>query len=82
LGGELAIQLFLAMPMGLLLGTGLVGLTVNMMGSDLFRLPMVIYPSTFALAALLVAAGGLAFILLIRRWISGLDMVGALKTRE
>lgn len=82
LAGELAIQLLLAVPMGLLLGTGLIVILVKLMGSDLFRMPMVVYPSTFALAVLLVAAGGIAFILLVRRWIGGLDMVGALKTRE
>lgn len=82
LGGELGIQLLLAIPIGLSLGTGLVALTVKMMGSDLFRLPMVIEPSTFALAVILVAVGGLAFIVLIRTWIGGLDLVGALKTRE
>jgi putative ABC transport system permease protein len=82
LAGELGLQLALAIPAGLLMGAGFVWLSARMMESELFRIPVIFVSSTFTWGALLVMAGGLLVILLVRRWVSSLDLVGVLKTRE
>ena len=80
--GELAIVIFLALPLGMLMGWALVHMLVGALKSDQFFFPVVIQPRTFAMAALVVLAAGVASALVVRRRIDRLDMVSALKTRE
>ncbi|MFM8899393.1 MAG: ABC transporter permease [Burkholderiales bacterium] len=80
--GEMAIGIAVALPLGMLLGYGLVNLVVDLLKSDQFSFPVVIRPPTYAWAALAVLASGLASALVVRRRIDQLDMVAALKTRE
>jgi putative ABC transport system permease protein len=80
--GELALSIAVALPLGMLLGWGLVHLVVQLLKSDQFFFPVVILPRTYAWAALAVVAAGVASALIVRRRIDRLDMVAALKTRE
>jgi putative ABC transport system permease protein len=80
--GELAIAIAIALPLGMLLGWGLVHLISGLLASDQFFFPVVIRPPTYAWAALTVLAAGSASALVVRRRIDRLDMVAALKTRE
>jgi putative ABC transport system permease protein len=80
--GEMAISIAIALPLGMLLGYGLVNLVVDLLKSDQFSFPVVIRPPTYAWAALAVLASGVASALVVRRRIDQLDMVAALKTRE
>lgn len=80
--GELAVLVAVAIPVGCLLGYLLARLMVSQFGSDLFRLPFIIYPSTFAYAALIVIAASLCAALLVVRRVARLDLVSVLKTRE
>jgi putative ABC transport system permease protein len=80
--GELALAIAVALPLGMMLGHGLVRLVTGMLASDQFYFPVVIEPHTYALAALAVLAAGAASALVVRRRIDRLDMVAALKTRE
>ncbi len=80
--GELAIGIAMALPLGMLLGNGLVHLLAGLLKSDQFFFPVVIRPRTYAWAALCVLAAGVASALVVRRRIDRLDMVAALKTRE
>jgi putative ABC transport system permease protein len=80
--GELALVIALALPLGMLLGYGLVRLIADLMQSDQFLFPVVIRARTYAWAGLCVVAAGLASALVVRRRIDRLDMVAALKTRE
>ncbi len=80
--GEMAIELSAAVPLGLLLGRWLAGLSVRGMAADEFRLPFVITFGTYALAALVVVVASLASALQMRRLIDRLDLVEVLKTRE
>ncbi|MEQ1682938.1 MAG: ABC transporter permease [Burkholderiaceae bacterium] len=80
--GELAIVIVVALPLGMLLGTGLVHLIAELLKSDQFHFPVVIRARTHAWAALCVLAAGVASALVVRRHIDRLDMVAALKTRE
>jgi putative ABC transport system permease protein len=80
--GELAIGIAIALPLGMLLGNGLVHLIAGLLKSDQFFFPVVIRPRTYAWAALCVVVAGVASALVVRRRIDRLDMVAALKTRE
>jgi putative ABC transport system permease protein len=80
--GELALGIAIALPLGMLLGWSLTHEVVQLMRSDQFLFPVVIRPRTYAVAALCVAAAGVASALVVRRRIDSLDMVAALKTRE
>ncbi|RSZ56373.1 ABC transporter permease [Massilia atriviolacea] len=80
--GEMAIVIALALPLGMLLGRGLVGLIAELMKSDQLHFPLVIQASTYAWAALAVLATGVASALVVRRHIDNLKLVDVLKTRE
>jgi len=80
--GEQAIGIVVALPLGMLLGWGLVHLIAELLRSDQFLFPVVIQPRTYAWAALCVLAAAVASALVVRRHIDRLDMVAALKTRE
>ncbi len=80
--GEMAIAIAVALPLGMLLGFGLVHLISGLLASDQFFFPVVILPRTYAWAAIAVVAAGVASALVVRRRIDKLDMVAALKTRE
>jgi putative ABC transport system permease protein len=80
--GELAILTLAAIPIGILLATGLCTLFVKTWQTDLFRIPLVLEPSTFAYAALVVLVCSVLSALVVRTRINKLDLVGVLKTRE
>ena len=80
--GELALEILVALPLGGILGYWLSWAIVQMTHTDMFAIPIVIYPRTYAYAALAIVAAGVASALIVRRRIDRLDLVGALKTRE
>lgn len=80
--GELALQVVLAVPVGLLLGRGLVSLVVRTIHPERFRFPVVLSMRTYAVATLVVLAASTLSALLVRRRLDRLDLVGVLKTRE
>jgi len=79
---ELGAELLLALPIGALLGYALASLMMQLMSSDAIDFSVVIEPSTYASAALIVLAAGIASALLVRRQIDRLDLVAVLKVRE
>lgn len=80
--GEFAILLIAAIPIGWVLGWYLAYAVMAGVDSDLYRLPIIIQPSTYVFAALVVVIAGVATALLVRRRINHLDLVSVLKTRE
>ena len=80
--GELALEILVALPLGGILGYWLSWAIVRMSHTDMIVIPIVIFPRTYAYAALAIVAAGLASALIVRRRIDRLDLVGALKTRE
>jgi putative ABC transport system permease protein len=80
--GELAILAFLAVPLGLIMGYGLASVMAGSSQSELFRVPVVVEPSTYAYSALAVLVATLLSALLVRRRIDQLDLVEVLKARE
>lgn len=80
--GEMALQIAVALPLGMLLGWGLVHATAELLKSDQFFFPVVIQPRTYAMAALAILAAAAASAAVVRRRIHRIDMVSALKTRD
>lgn len=80
--GELALEIVLALPLGMWGGWLLANVIVQLIKTDEFFFPLVILPATYAYAALCVVIAGLVSALIVRRRIDQLDLVGVLKTRE
>jgi putative ABC transport system permease protein len=80
--GELGLQLLVAVPIGWLAGYGLSAFIVGLIQPETFRIPLIIEPRTYAFAALVVLAAGVASALIVRRQVDRLDLVAVLKTRE
>ena len=80
--GELAILTAAAIPAGLVLGYSMLAGMVTAYATELFRMPLVAEPGTFAWAsAAVVIAMGMSS-LVVRRKLNRLDLVEVLKTRE
>jgi len=80
--GELALLTLAAIPVGFLVGTGLVGILVLAFESDLYRLPLVLTPQNYAMGATVVIVSALLSGLLMWLRLGRLDLVAVLKTRE
>jgi putative ABC transport system permease protein len=80
--GEIAILAAPAIPLGLALGYRLAGLVATAMTGSRMHIPLIVSPSTYALAVLVFAASALISALVVRRRIDRLDLVEVLKARE
>lgn len=80
--GELGIITLSAIPLGFVVGYWLCAYIAQALASDLFRIPLVIEPKTYALAAAVVLASAAVSGLIVRHKLDHLDLVEVLKTRE
>jgi putative ABC transport system permease protein len=80
--GELAVYVFIAVPLGLVLGTGLAHLVGGMVDPETYRLPVVISGRTYAFSVAVTGAAALLSAMVVRRKLDRLDLIGVLKTRE
>jgi putative ABC transport system permease protein len=80
--GEMAVQVVLAIPLGLWLGQELSRGIAASMDPEIFRLPMVSSRSTWLFASGVLVAAGLLSGLLMHGRLSRLDLIGVLKARE
>jgi putative ABC transport system permease protein len=80
--GELAFLTLPAIPFGFLLGRGLCSLVARSLESDLFRVPVVLEPATYSLAAAVVVVSAFLSGLIVRRKLDHLDLVEVLKAKE
>ncbi len=80
--GEQGLLTLLGIPVGFLIGYGLALLIVYRFETDLFRLPLVVRPSTYLYTLAVVAAAAVLSALAVRRRIHRLDLIAVLKTRE
>ena len=79
--GELAVLTLAAIPVGFAFGYGLAAFAVTALATETQRIPLVVYPSTFAFAATIVLTASLLSGLIVRRHLDRLDLVAVLKTR-
>lgn len=80
--GELALVTLVAIPLGFLIGYWLCAYIAQALASDLFRVPLVIEPKTYSLAAAVVLASASISGLIVRHKLDHLNLVEVLKTRE
>jgi putative ABC transport system permease protein len=80
--GEQGLLTAFSVPLGFTLGYGICAALTAAMQTDLYRMPLVLNPNTYAIAVLIVtlASAGTGF--LIYRRLKHLDLVEVLKTRE
>lgn len=79
---EIGVQLIVALPLGLYLGYEASRGLARLHETEMFRIPVVVQPATYAWSAIVVLVAGVASALLVRRRIDALDLIGVLKTRE
>ena len=80
--GELAVLVVLALPAGLLFGRGLALLIMASFSTETVRLPILINPSTYSIAVIVVLSAALCSFALVSRMLGQLDLVGVLKARD
>lgn len=80
--GQSALLTVVALPLGCLAGVALAALITETMATELFRVPLVIDPSTFGVAMLIALAASAVSAALVRRRLARLDLIAVLKTRE
>ncbi len=80
--GELAALTLAAVPVGLLLGRLLCAYVAYSMQTDIFRIPLVIEPATYAQSAAVVMVSAAVSGMIVRHRLDHLDLVEVLKTRE
>jgi len=79
---ELGIIVLLAQPLGWVAGYWFSYAVTKGFESEAFRVPLVITPSTFTTASLIVFSAALFSALLVRSRIENLDLIRVLKTRD
>jgi putative ABC transport system permease protein len=79
---ELVILALVALPLGLLLGTGFATGIISMVNTETVRLPLVLTTRNYAFATLVVTAASTLSAVLVLRRLNQLDLVSALKAPE
>lgn len=80
--GELGLLTLIAIPLGLWLGEWMCYYIAHTMQNDLFRVPVVLVPQTYAFAATVVLVAALLSGLAVRRRLDQLDLIAVLKAAE
>ncbi len=80
--GELAVQVLVAIPIGLWLGNVWARGLMASVDPETYRLPITISAGTYAFATAVALGAGIASALLVRRKLDHLDLVAVLKSRE
>jgi putative ABC transport system permease protein len=80
--GQLAVQVVLALPIGMMCGHLLASLLMSSVDPEQFRFPVIVTPATYAFASLVVLGAAIATALVVRRKLDRIDIVSALKARD
>lgn len=80
--GELGLITLSAIPLGIALGYALVVFISLGYDTELFRIPVIVYRSTYGLAVAVVLVAAAASALVVRRHLDRLDLVSVLKARD
>lgn len=80
--GEIGLLTLAAIPVGFLFGSALTAYVAQAFSSDLYRIPLIVSPATYALAAAVVLVSFAITAVLIWHKLSRLDLIEVLKTRE
>jgi len=80
--GEMALQVLLALPLGVIFGKWLVLGLASTIDPEQWRMPVVLTPRSYAIAILVALVSALVSALFVRRRLDTLDLIAVLKTRE
>lgn len=80
--GETGLLALLAIPIGIGLGAVASHAYVGALETDLYKIPAVLTPRTYAIAACVVLGAAAVSAAIVRHRIHRLDLIGVLKTRE
>lgn len=80
--GEQTLLTLAGIPLGSAIGIGICAMLAELMNTELYRMPLILRPRTFAFAFLVIAAAVVLSGILILRRLYHLDLVRVLKTRE
>jgi putative ABC transport system permease protein len=80
--GELAVLTLVAIPLGLLMGSGLAKIATVALETETQKFPYVVYDSTYAFAATVTSLAACISALIVRRRLDELNLVAVLKSRE
>ncbi|WP_246594581.1 ABC transporter permease [Mameliella sediminis] len=82
LAGEVLLLALLAQPVGWWIGYGVARLMTEGFTSDLYAIPLVLEPGTFARASLIVLGAAVVSVALVAIRLGRLDLISVMKTRE
>jgi putative ABC transport system permease protein len=80
--GELAVLVLSALPLGMAIGYGFAAMTALAFDTELYRIPLIVEPRTYAFAVTVVLVSAVVSGLVVRRKLDHLDLVAVLKSRE
>lgn len=80
--GELVLLAVLALPIGLVLGSGLARAILAAVNTETVRLPLILTPANYAYAILVISLATAVSATLACRKLNRLDLVGVLKARD
>jgi putative ABC transport system permease protein len=80
--GELAVLTLVGIPLGLGLGYLFAALSALSLDTEVYRIPLVVRPATYAFATTVVLVAALISGLIVRRKLDHLDLVAVLKMKE
>ena len=80
--GELAVLVLASIPLGFLVGDGLIWFLVQGLQSDIYRVPMYMEPSAYAFCTLVTVVSAMLSALAVYWRIRKLNLIEVLKTRE
>jgi len=80
--GELTVVTLAAIPLGFVFGRGLCRYIAEAAASDIFRIPVVIEPATYSMAAVVVIISAAVSGFIVRHRLDHLNLVEVLKARE
>ncbi|NNE54112.1 MAG: ABC transporter permease [Sulfitobacter sp.] len=80
--GEMMLVALIAQPIGWIFGAWIAAAMTRAFTSDLYAIPLVLEPATFAKGSLIVLAAALVSVLIVRIRLDRLDLVAVMKTRE
>ncbi|MFP5305349.1 MAG: ABC transporter permease, partial [Gammaproteobacteria bacterium] len=80
--GEIVLLTLVAVPLGCVIGWALCQAVAEALASELYRIPVVLQPRSYAYAAVVILVTTAASALLMRRYIRRLDLVSALKVPQ
>jgi putative ABC transport system permease protein len=80
--GEIALLAALALPLGCFIGRLLARLIVAGFKTELYRVPFVLDGSSYGWAMIITVLATALSVVLVRRRLDRLDLIGVLKTRE